>query len=129
MTASAPDPKRRKFPLAAQADEANRILTDRYRVCSARVKSGDMTQADADDSIALARAMRDTLRLFATYEDEIRAVLEFQRQRALDNAEIDELKKNPAVGAVLSAFPDSDVALPRRPAPADLPQNDEHPSA
>jgi hypothetical protein len=114
-----PDPKRRKFPLLEQAEAANRELTMRYRVYSQRVKDGKMTQAAMDDGVAVMRAIRDTMRLFAEHEDDIRALLEFKRQRARENAEtaaeIEALRKHPAVGLVLEHFPDAEVGAPRRP--------------
>lgn len=112
--ADAPDPKRQKFPLREQAEEAHRILGQRYKTCLARVKSGEMSQAEADRQIALVRAIRDTLHAFATYEDETRTLLESLIRIARSKAEVEELRKHPAVGAVLAAFPDAEVQPPDR---------------
>lgn len=119
MTASS-DPKRAKFSLSQQADEAHEILTQRYRSCSARVRDGHMSQADADHSIALARAMRDTLRLFTAFEDEVRAVIRMRLDRARENEELDALRQHPGVAAVLAEFPDADIGLPAAVAPDDF---------
>lgn len=123
------DPKRARFPLTEQAKEANRELTLRYRVYAARVKAGKMSEAEADRGIALMRCMRDTLTLFAEYEDEMRALLLHLKRRARESEEIEELKRNPAVRAVLEQFPDSEVGLPgadhSEPPPFDLPRREE----
>lgn len=123
---SEPDPQRQKFPLLAQADEANRELTMRYRVYSRRVKSGEMTQSAMDHGIAIMRAIRDTMRLFAEHEDDIRALLEFKLKRAREMAEaaaeLEELRKHPAVGLVLEHFPDAEVGTTRQRA---LPPHDD----
>ena len=117
MTESpATDPKRAKFSLDEQAEEANRILTQRYKTCEARAKSGDMTREAADRDIAIARAIRDTLRLFAEYPDDVRAALMHARKRRKDLAEIErlraELAQNPAVQAVREHFPEAEILLP-----------------
>jgi hypothetical protein len=128
MTDAEPDPKRAKFPLAEQAEEANRELGLRYRVYSARVAANKMTQAEADRGIALMRAIRDTLRLFARFEDRVRgAVADGIEQERID-AEVEELKQNPAVQAVLAAFPGAEVSLPEQDdeLPFDLPEREEH---
>lgn len=102
----APDPKRARFPLADQAEEAARELKYRYGVYAKRVAEGRMTQAQADRQIALMRAIRDTLLLFGRFEDCVRATVK-------ECLEIEELKQNPAVQAVLAGFPDADVGAPR----------------
>jgi len=99
-----------RVPLAAQAEEAGRELTLRYRVYSARVKAGRMTEAEKEAGIHLMRAIRDTLRLFAGHEDAIRAVIRagIERKRLL--AEAEALREDPAVAAVLDAFPGAEIA-------------------
>lgn len=138
---TAPDPKRARFPLAAQADEANRELGLRYRVYAMRVKDGRMTQAEADRGIALMRAIRDTLRLFAAYEDEVRATVAHCIERARIEAEVAELRRDPAVRAVLDVFghdadvgparyaADPDAGFAPDPPPFDIPENEEHAAA
>jgi hypothetical protein len=118
------DPKRRKFPLADQAEAAAEEMHRKYKRCLARVKAGEMSQEAADDEIAVWRAIRDTMRLFSEHESPIRDLIAYEirrrREAAEHAAEIEEMKKHPAVGAVLNAFPDADVGLPREPAPADI---------
>ncbi|HML28777.1 MAG TPA: hypothetical protein PKE16_08060 [Hyphomicrobium sp.] len=62
-------------PLRIQADEAHRELTMRHRVYPGQVKRGKMTEAEAQVGYDVMRAIRDTLQLFAEYEDEIRSAL------------------------------------------------------
>lgn len=123
------DPKRARFPLSEQAKEASQELAQRYRIYAARVKAGTMSQSEADRGIALMRCMRDTLTLFAEYENEMRALLLHLKRRAREKEEIEDLRRNPAVRAVLEQFPDSDVGLPiadppEQP-PFDLPRREE----
>ncbi|WP_409560244.1 hypothetical protein [Hyphomicrobium sp. MC8b] len=62
-------------PLRIQADEAHRELAMRHRVYPGQVKRGKMTEAEAQVGYDVMRAIRDTLRLFAEYETEIRSAL------------------------------------------------------
>ena len=127
------DPKRAKFPLAEQAEEANRILTQRYKTCEARAKAGDMTREAADHDIAIVRAIRDTMLLFAEFEDEVRATVAYCLEQRRLAAEAAELRKNDTVKAVLDVVGhDAEVGLPSaEPAddpdqmPFDLPQAEE----
>lgn len=122
MSTPAPDPKRAKFPLAVQAEETNKLLSDRYRKCEARVKSGDMSRDDADRAIAIVRAIRDTFLLFAEFEDEIRATLQHCLRQKEIAAEVAELRKNPAVQSMLAIVgEDADVGLPSADEPSDEP--------
>lgn len=113
-----PDPKRARIPLAEQEKEAHRELGDRYKRYSARVKAGKMTQEAADLGIARMRAIRDTLRLFARFEDEVRATVAHCLKAEDVAAEVEILKQNPAVQAVLAAFPGADVRPPEDPSRA-----------
>lgn len=98
-----------KFVLADQAAEANREIGMRHRVYPARVKAGKMTQAEADQGLALMRAIRDTLRLFARFEGEVRAtVFECLRRERLTQ-EADEVRDDPAVRAVLEGWPGAEI--------------------
>lgn len=115
---SEPDPQRRKFPLLEQAEGAHEEMLDRYKRLNARAKAGRITQEQADHGIAIMRAIRDTMRLFAEHEDDIRALLEFKLKRAREMAEtaaeLEELRKHPAVGLVLEHFPDAEVGTTRQ---------------
>jgi hypothetical protein len=108
----APDPKRAKVSLAEQAEEAHREMASRYRVYSARVAAGKMTQAEADHGIATMRAIRDTLRLFARFEDEIRATLAHFLHLEDIQAEVAALRERPEVQAVLDVFEGAEVGHP-----------------
>lgn len=96
---------RAKVSLREQAEAAGRELTWRYRVYSARVKSSKMTEAEKAREIDLMRAIRDTLRLFADFEDDVRAALRaaIERKRMIEEAEA--LRDDPTVAAVLDTFP------------------------
>ncbi|MGE0022479.1 MAG: hypothetical protein AB7S70_02480 [Hyphomicrobium sp.] len=112
MTDAAPDPKRAHVPILEQIEDAKATLAHRYRSCSTRVRTGQMSQADADREIARARAIRNTLIVVAQHAPAFRAVLEAKRQRRIENDEIDAIRQHPAVQHVLAAFPDADVGLP-----------------
>lgn len=110
MTAAATEPSApARIPLALQAEAAARELTWRYRVYAGRVKAGKMTEAERDREIALMRAIRDTLRLFAEHEDAIRAVVRAGIERKRLIAEAEGLAEVPAVAAVLDAFPGAEI--------------------
>lgn len=100
---------RTKVSLREQADEAQRELGMRHRVYPGLVSRGKMTEAESAAAIDRMRAIRDTLRLFAEHEDELRRVLARAIERRAVEAEADALRADPAVGAVLAAFPDAEV--------------------
>ena len=107
---------RAKVPLRMQAEAANCELTMRYRVYSQRVKAGKMTEAEKAAGISEMRAIRDTLRLFAEYEDEVRATLQRCLERRAIEDEVAALQEsNPeaaaAIGHVTTAFPGTSVRV------------------
>lgn len=69
-------PHAAKVPLRIQADEAQRELAMRHRVYPGLVKRGKMTELEANAAIAVMRAIRNTLRLFAEYEVPVRSAVE-----------------------------------------------------
>lgn len=99
-----------KFPLVDQAAEANREIAMRHAVYPGRVKAGKMTQEDADRSLALMRAIRDTLRLFARFEDEVRATVSECLRRERLTREAAEVQDDPAVRAVLEGWPGAEIS-------------------
>ena len=111
---------RAKIPLRLQADAAQRELAMRHRVYPGLVKRGKMTESEAAAEIETMRAIRDTLRLFAEHEDQVRAALAraIEARRLAD--ELDELRSHPAVTAVMDEFPGSAIAgLTTPPEPED----------
>mgnify|MGYP003384791470 CR=1 FL=1 len=108
-----------KVSLREQADEAQRELAMRHRVYPGLVTRGKMSAAESAVAIARMRAIRDTLRLFAEHEDAIRSALgDAIRQRRADaqwafeackQDEIEALRDDPGVRAVLDVFPDATV--------------------
>lgn len=122
-----PDPTRERFSLADQIAEVERELRYRYGVYAKRVEDGKMSRAQADKQIALMRNVRDTLRMIAAHYGPVRKAVADDLQREKEAAEVAELMKNPAVQAVVAAFPDSHVGLPRRPAPEPEPYHPEPP--
>jgi len=140
--AQPPDPKRAHVPILEQIDAAKAYLQDRYRVCLARVRAGDMTQQAADREIATARAIKNTLVAVAENREELAALIRAKRRRQIENEEIDQLRRNPIVRTVCDAL-DADVLPPGgsrpardparddspEPSPFDLPSNEEHEAA
>ncbi len=110
MSASA-DPPRDPVPLRLQADEVQRVLATLHRSYAGQVKHGRMTELEATVSLLRMRAVRDTLRLFAEHEDAVRAALISAIRRQRESAELDALRADPAVGAVLEQFPDAQFRL------------------
>lgn len=102
-TDTAPDPHRAKIALHEQAAAANRELTRRYKVTSVRVKKGEMTAAEQAHDLSEMRAIRDTLRLFATFENEIRDTLKRCLERRAVEDEVAALTASDSVVAALAA--------------------------
>jgi hypothetical protein len=98
-----------KVSLREQADEAAREVAMRHRVYPGLVKRGRMTEAEAAIGIARMRAIRDTLRLFAEHEGAVRDALARAIAGRRQQAEIDALGDEPAVAAVLDAFPGASI--------------------
>lgn len=69
---------RAKISLREQADAAHRELAMRHRVYPGLVKRGKLTEVEAEVGYAEMRAIRDTLRLFAEFEDPLRVWLQQQ---------------------------------------------------
>jgi len=112
----APDPLRAKVSLLQQADEASRELTMRYKVYSMRVKAGKMSEAEKAHGISTMRAIRDTLRLFAMFEPEIRDTLKRCLERRAVEDEVAALKASDSVvGALADAFPGATVTVTASP--------------
>lgn len=120
VNAVSSDPKRVRIPLAEQAAEAQREIAFRHRVYPGSVRNGKLTQAAADQQIAVMRAIRDTLQLFARYEDDVRATLERCLARDRDRAELAEMQRHPLVQTLCNEF-DGEV---RPPDPAREPDSD-----
>lgn len=112
------DQHRQPVPLAEQAEAANRTLAMVHRSCEGRVKRGDLSRADADREISVARAIRDTLRLFADHEDAVRHALRNELSRARFAAEAEALREDDAVAAVLDALPGATITDVRDISPA-----------
>lgn len=77
---------RAKVPLYLQVKAAERELAMRYKVYSVRVGKGTMTEAERAAGISEMRAIRDTLRIFLRFEDDVRATL----QRCLERKAIED---------------------------------------
>lgn len=88
-----------KVPLRLQADAAHRELVTRHRVYPGLVKRGKMTAAEEAVGYDEMRAIRDTLRLFADFETEIRIAL----RNAIEARR--EVEQSPLAQSVLAAFP------------------------
>lgn len=105
---SPPEP-RAKIPLREQADAAHRELVMRHRVYPGLVRRGRMTEAEAAVEMDLMRAIRDTLRLFAEYEDAVRKAIVDAKRRADFERQLEELEQHPAMAAVRETFPGAEV--------------------
>jgi hypothetical protein len=94
-----------KISLREQADEAHRELVMRHRVYPGLVKRGKMSASEAEVGFAVMRAMRDTLRMFAEYEPEIREAL----KKAIEAHR--EIEQSPLAKTVHDAFPGAAMEL------------------
>lgn len=94
-----------KISLREQADEAHRELVNRHRYYPSQVKSGKMSAQDAEVGYAVMRAIRDTMRLFAEYEPEMRQAL----KAAIEAHR--EIANSPLAKTVLEAFPGAAVEI------------------
>ena len=112
--------KRQPVPLAEQAEAAHRALAMVYRSCEAKVRRGEMSRAEADREISAFRAMRDTLALFAEFEDAVRHTVRNELARVKFVAELETLRDEPAVAAVLDAIPGAEITDVREFGAADL---------
>lgn len=95
-----------RISLREQAEDAHRELTRRHRSYAGQVKHGRMTEAEAVAGIAVARAIRNTLRLLADHETAVRETL----RRELAAA---KLADHPALNALQAEFPDAEITSVR----------------
>lgn len=119
MTGDAATQERTPIPLAVQAEAAHEELKRRHRTYPMLVKNGKMWQGEADQGIAVMRAIRDTLLHFAEFEAFVRdAVRDAKRLKA----SLSEAATDPAVETVIEEFPGAtltdirDTALHEEPA-------------
>jgi hypothetical protein len=87
------------IPLRIQAEEAHEELKLRHKVYPGRISKGYMTEAEARVGIDRMRAIRDTLRLFAEYETEVRSAL----RNAIEARKV--LAESPLAQTVIEHFP------------------------
>lgn len=102
-----------KIPLAEQAAYAHSELAFKHRMLPARVKAGTISQKEADRQLTVARAIRDTLNLFAEFEDVVRLAVRHALDARQAQAARDALETHPAVQAVQTAFPGAAITAVR----------------
>jgi hypothetical protein len=126
---SAPPPP--AITLAQQIEEVEGEIRQRGRLYPDWVAKGRYKPETAERKLATMRAVQSTLTWLEQNEHWIRpayiARREATRRAAEDEALRAELMKNPAVRAVVDAFPDAEVHLPRPPAPEPEPYHYEDP--
>ncbi len=114
-------------PIGAQVLEVEREIRMRAGVYPKRIAAGHLTQGDADAQTAAMRAALATLQIVDRHADGLRLLLRFlQRKlaerdgltglpkplaaRMPDDTETELLLQQPAVRAVLEAFPGATIA-------------------
>lgn len=98
------------FPLEAQLDKLRRILGDRAKLYRMAVKKGQKSLDDAARLHNECRRIEASFAFLASNADWIRDAYATRKEAAQRDAEIKELRKHPAVMAVMQEFPGSEIA-------------------
>lgn len=92
-----------------QIAEVEREIRQRMRLYPEWINKGRYKLDTAARKVAVLRRVRDTLAWLANNRDWIDAEHKRRQRDARLLAEADELRSDPAVGAVLGAFPDARI--------------------
>ena len=98
-----------KVPLERQLQLARDVLARSYRTNMGLVKHGKLLPAEAEDAIAVARALRDTLALLVAYEVEIKEAVRAAKRAERLAVEAGELSRVYPLSRVLQTFPGSEI--------------------